>query len=93
MIQNLVLPTAVYFDKIVIIYIDYMNGTQQRISNDIEILRDLETLWQAEQVNLSTLISKDIPEEEREQHKSDLNKMEKASQIISTAREQLEKLL
>ena len=70
-----------------------MNGTQQRISNDIEILRDLETLWQAEQVSLSTLISKDIPEEQREQHKSDLNKMNEASQIISTAREQLENLL
>jgi len=70
-----------------------MNGTQQRISNDIEILRDLETLWQAEQVNLSTLISKDIPEEQREQHKSDLNKMKEASQIISTAREHLENLL
>jgi len=70
-----------------------MNGTQQRISNDIEILRDLETLWQAEQVSLSTIISKDIPEEQREQHKSDLNKMNEASQIISTAREQLENLL
>jgi len=70
-----------------------MNGTQQRISNDIEILRDLVTLWHAEQVSLTTTISKDIPEEQREQHKSDLNKMNEASQIISTAIEQLENLL